>query len=466
MNSMNNSGSDSAKGRVSDERAGRVPERTDMLDDEPADSVVDAKAVMYQDMREEDKPAAGTRAAGPSDETVMLEWESVDANGNPETPDDSTKAQTPPDDGVKAPPPQSPRHNKRPKHAEPGRKLSKAAVAARIAGVLVIGAAALIVVKNSHKSAPVLAEPTPSAEVTAEVKPVSVPEIIVINLNEPADISAAVTPADADMSSVEIVSQDEKTVRTDGLMLTGVAQGRALVTVKTPDGDKTCAVLVSPFKITDAIKQQVQNCGWYYRIGKDASVGNLFHKGDKLYWLSSSTTITEAQTKRLDEIASSTLGRHAATTVQKKPWMEVYSDSGKTAVMGQLAIATGTDKKTYVVIHTGALDATPEKVQVIEYTESSGTYTGTAKPQNPDAVSSVAISRRYFDSSTIGDGVQLSATVSPSTAKNKTITWKSSNTKVATVSSSGYVTIVGTGRAEVYAIAGGKTATCVIFSGS
>ena len=55
----------------------------------------------------------------------------------------------------------------------------------------------------------------------------------------------------------------------------------------------------------------------------------------------------------------------------------------------------------------------------------------------------------------------LTATVQPSNATNKTVTWSSSNTSVATVSN-GTVTAVAEGTATITATAGGKSATCQV----
>ncbi len=59
------------------------------------------------------------------------------------------------------------------------------------------------------------------------------------------------------------------------------------------------------------------------------------------------------------------------------------------------------------------------------------------------------------------DGKRLTATVQPANATNPKVTWKSSNTKVATVSESGFITAKKEGTATITAkTANGKKATC------
>ncbi|MCR5475823.1 MAG: Ig-like domain-containing protein, partial [Lachnospiraceae bacterium] len=64
----------------------------------------------------------------------------------------------------------------------------------------------------------------------------------------------------------------------------------------------------------------------------------------------------------------------------------------------------------------------------------------------------------------VGESLPLKATVKPNNATNKKVTWKSSNTKVATVSSTGKVTAKGEGDAVITVRTkdGGKTAKCYI----
>ena len=63
-----------------------------------------------------------------------------------------------------------------------------------------------------------------------------------------------------------------------------------------------------------------------------------------------------------------------------------------------------------------------------------------------------------------GETLQLTATIYPDSATNKTVTWKSSDEKVATVDESGEVTAVGNGTSNITATTedGGKTATCKV----
>ena len=68
---------------------------------------------------------------------------------------------------------------------------------------------------------------------------------------------------------------------------------------------------------------------------------------------------------------------------------------------------------------------------------------------------------------TEGESVTLVATVSPSNATNKSVTWRSSNTSVATVDSNGTVGTVrgikaGTATITVTTVDGGLTASCVV----
>ena len=76
------------------------------------------------------------------------------------------------------------------------------------------------------------------------------------------------------------------------------------------------------------------------------------------------------------------------------------------------------------------------------------------------AVSGVSLSPGSLELE-VGQTATITATVNPSNATNKTVSWSSSNPSVATVSG-GKVTAVATGSATITATAGGKSATCSV----
>ena len=79
------------------------------------------------------------------------------------------------------------------------------------------------------------------------------------------------------------------------------------------------------------------------------------------------------------------------------------------------------------------------------------------------AVTGVTLNKTELTLET-GGSETLTATVAPSDAANKNVTWKSSNTAVATVDDNGKVTGVAAGEATITVTTedGGKTATCKV----
>lgn len=106
---------------------------------------------------------------------------------------------------------------------------------------------------------------------------------------------------------------------------------------------------------------------------------------------------------------------------------------------------------------------------------SAGTTTITVKTVdgNKTATSAITVASIPVSSVSVspttaslyaGNTQQLSATIAPANATNKSVTWSSSNTVVATVNSSGLVTAVSAGTANITATTqdGNKTATATI----
>ena len=91
---------------------------------------------------------------------------------------------------------------------------------------------------------------------------------------------------------------------------------------------------------------------------------------------------------------------------------------------------------------------------------NSGSNGGGNEQSSNVAVTGVSLNKTVL-SLEVGDSETLIATVSPSNATNKTVTWESSNTTIAIVSN-GKVTAIKVGTAKITASAGNKSATCAV----
>lgn len=99
----------------------------------------------------------------------------------------------------------------------------------------------------------------------------------------------------------------------------------------------------------------------------------------------------------------------------------------------------------------------------IEITQKNGSLSHTimVKQAGRIAVTSVTLDKTELRLEE-GTSETLTATVKPDNATDKTVTWSSSDSSVATVDESGTVTAVKTGTASVTAIAGEKSAKCAV----
>ena len=110
----------------------------------------------------------------------------------------------------------------------------------------------------------------------------------------------------------------------------------------------------------------------------------------------------------------------------------------------------------------GTVKAVGYGTTVITATTVNGLTSNCTVTVNPIAVTGVSLNKNSLSFTGTGSSQTLTATVSPSNATNKTLTWSSSNTSVATVSN-GVVKAVGFGTATITAKSNnGKTASCSV----
>ncbi len=193
------------------------------------------------------------------------------------------------------------------------------------------------------------------------------------------------------------------------------------------------------------------------------------------------TIIVPAGTKALYEAASvwqdfgTIIEREAevpVTSVSISPKSATLMAGGTLQLVATVAPSNATNKNVIwsssnnavaTVDAAGKVTAIGAGSAVITVTTVDGGKTATFSTTVIEiAVTSVALNMST-GSVFVGDSLQLTATINPSFASNKTVTWSSSNNAVATVDATGNVTGVSEGTATITVTTNnGKTATCLV----
>lgn len=126
------------------------------------------------------------------------------------------------------------------------------------------------------------------------------------------------------------------------------------------------------------------------------------------------------------------------------------SSNTSVATVSALGVVTAKATGNATITATSQADGTKSGTCTVTVTDSTVHVSGVCLNKNSTAIS-------------VGDSETLVATVSPNNATNKSVTWTSSNTSIATVAG-GTVTGVATGTATITVQTddGNKTATCTV----
>ena len=301
-------------------------------------------------------------------------------------------------------------------------------------------------------------------------------------------------PANATNKQVSWSSSntDVATVSSTGLVK-ALKGGKATITVKTADGGHTAtcsitvAVPVTGVKLNASSKTMVT--GKTFQLAAWPQPANATDKS--VTWSSSNTAVATVSSMGLVKavkggkatITVKTVdGGHTATcsiTVNTSVTGVKLNTTAKTIVAGktfQLVAwpqpANATNKKVTwsssntavaTVSATGLVKAVKGGKATITVKTADGGHTATCSITVAIPVTSVKLNTTA-KSMVLGNTFQLVAWPQPANATNKKVSWSSSNTAVATVSSTGLVRALKTGTATitVKTADGGHSATCRI----
>ena len=241
-----------------------------------------------------------------------------------------------------------------------------------------------------------------------------------LTVGETQQLTATISPSNATNKSVTWSTSNSSvaTVSSSGLV-TAKGEGSATITCKADDGSgkyATCSITVKNSvvyvtSISLSASSATLEVGDTKQLTATVSPSNATNKS--VTWSTSKSSVATVSSSGL----VTAKGEGSATITCK-------ADDGS----GKYATCSITVKNSVVYVTSISLNASSATLEV-------------------------------------GDSKQLTATVSPSNASNKSVTWSTSKSSVATVSSSGLVTAKGEGSATITCKAddgSGKYATCSI----
>lgn len=332
-------------------------------------------------------------------------------------------------------------------------------------------------------------EPQPVKVTGITVNPTS----LSLTEGESADLTATVSPSNADNQSVTWDSNDKSVATVSNGKVTALKAGSTSITVKSVDGGFTasCAVTVVA-KTIDVSSVTLSKSELTLTEGESETITATVKPDDAtdktVSWSSSDPAVATVEGGKITAVKEGTAtitakaGDKTATckvTVEKKVIAVESVELDKTELElteGGSATLVATVKPDNATDKTVTWTSSDPEVATVDggvvTAVKEGTATITAKAgdktaacevtvkKNTVAVESVELDKSELELA-VGESATLVATVKPDDATDKTVTWSSSDPEIATVDG-GVVTAVKGGTATITASAGDKTATCAV----
>ena len=358
--------------------------------------------------------------------------------------------------------------------------VSIAAVDDGIVKALKIGTA-IIKAKAGDKTATcsITVVPTEVSSITLDKSTAS------LEVGETVTLTAMVGPDDATDKSVTWITSDATVATVSNGVVTAKKLGTATITAKAGDKTATCLIMVVPTEVSSiTLDKSTASLEVGETVTLTATVGPDDATDKSVTWITSDATVATVSNGVVTakKIGTATITakageKTASCTITVIPTPVTSVTLSKTTAslkVGEtitLSATVGPDDATDKTVTWTTSDATVATVSNgVVTAKKIGTATITAKAGDktasctitviPTPVTSVTLSKTSA-SLKVGETVTLSATVNPSDATDKTVTWTTSDATVATVSN-GVVTAKNLGTATITAKAGEKTATCSI----
>ena len=314
---------------------------------------------------------------------------------------------------------------------------------------------------------------------------------LVMMEGEEATLTATVKPADATEKTVSWRTTDESIVSVNNGRLKALKPGNALVTAMAGGKSESCSIRVEQRTVA-VTSVELDRKTLEMTEGDEVTLTATVKPDDAtdktVTWSTSDAsvaTVTDGKVKALKPgtatITAKAGDKSAKCTVTVAA--KVIPVTSVTLDQHTLEMTVGEEYTLHATILPE--DATNKNIDWISSSEYFATVEdGLVKALNPGEVTitvqvadkedrcvitikeaTIPVTSLALDAVEmtliVGKNATLTATVKPDNATDKTVTWTTSNAKVATVTD-GVVTAVATGTSNITAKAGDKTATCAI----
>ncbi len=321
---------------------------------------------------------------------------------------------------------------------------------------------------------------------------------VTLTKGETITLKAFVSSDNAADKTVTWTSSNKNVATVSNGKITAKGAGTATITAKTSNGKKaTCKVTVKNPKTVNPTSVKLSKTSVTLNKGKTttlkATVNPSNATNKKVTWKTSNSKVATVSNGKITAKAAGTATITAQTANGKKATCKVTVKNPKTVnptsvKLSKTSVTLYKGKNTTIKATVNPSNATNKKVtwktsnsKVATVSngkitaKAAGTATITVQTangkkatcrvtvKNPKTVNPTSV-KLSKTSVTLGKGktTTLKATVNPSNATNKKVTWTTSNKKVATVSN-GKITAKGVGTATITVkTANGKKATCKV----
>ena len=327
--------------------------------------------------------------------------------------------------------------------------------------------------------------------ITAEMEDISSVKLNASDLKMKAGTTSTLIVTEGSTEEDEWLSSNETVASVSDGVVTAKEAGVSYISIQNSLGSAVCKVEVIAEEVIEVESITFEPTSVELTVGGDpvaltATIVPENATNKSIAWSNTNPEVARLQDNKIIPmkagkttiIATAPNGKTAAceVTVLPKPVTGISLNTanlslkaGETATLtasiepedaGDKTVTWTSDHSNIAVVEDGVVTAVAPGTAAITATASNGMTASCQVTVTAVEVTEITLSADTLELEA-GESATLTAAIAPANATDKTVTWSSSRTDIATVTD-GVVTAVAAGTATITAKAGGKEAACVV----